>query len=110
MPALYATVLCATGLCVKRNLSYSLALYRCCVYHYAVPYLKYQLGRDGKTTYVNVYTGIREKDNRGGSRVRTSWLTYLGRIDAPDFRKKLKAAERKYGPLNLKRRPRRKRK
>ncbi len=75
-----------------------------------MPHLNYQLGRDGVTLYVSVYTGVRERDKRGRSRVCSVYLAYIGRLDAPGFRKKLKAAERKYGPLNLKRRPRRKRK
>ena len=73
-------------------------------------YLEYQRGRDGKTLYAHARRNVRERDADGESQVKTVYLAYLGRIDAPDFPKKLKAAERKYGPLNLKRRPRRKRK
>ncbi len=40
--------------------------------------------------------------------MRTVYLGYIGELHAPDFRKNLRAAERKYGPLNLKRRPKRK--
>ncbi len=75
-----------------------------------MPYLTYQTGRDGKTLYVHVCKSERRRTRDGKSYVHSVYLTYVGRLDAPDFRKKLKAAERKYGPLNLKRRPRRKRK
>ncbi len=76
----------------------------------SVPHLKYQPGRDGSTLYVHVYDSKRKRTRDGKSHVHSVYLTYVGRLDSPDFRKKLKAAERKYGPLNLKRRPRRKRK
>ena len=71
----------------------------------AVAYLTYQTGRNGRTLYVHIRTSIWVD-----GRVRTKYLGYLGRLDGPGFPKRLRAAERKYGPLNLKRRPRRKRK
>ena len=75
-----------------------------------MPYLAYQQRKDSRKIYVHIQKGIRERTRDGTSRVRTLYLGYLGELHAPDFRKKLKAAERKYGPLNLKRRSRRKRK
>jgi len=65
----------------------------------------YQRRAGSKKVYVHVRTSIWENGT-----ARSVYLCYIGELHAPDFRKKLRAAERKYGPLNLKRRPRRKRK
>ena len=75
------------------------------MYTRSVPHLHYQQRKGSDKVYVHVQKSVYEN-----GRVRSVYLTYIGRLDAPDFRKKLKAAERKYGPLNLKRRPRRRRK
>lgn len=55
--------------------------------------------------YVHVIKSVREPIRRGGSRVRTIYLAYVGELHAPDFRARLRAAERKHGPLKLRRRP-----
>jgi len=73
-------------------------------------YLTYQRRAGSKKVYVHVIKSVREPSKRGKSRVRTIYLAYIGELHAPDFAKRLRAAERKYGPLKLNRSPRRKRK
>ena len=73
-------------------------------------HLVYQQRKGSGKIYVHVHGSVRERTRGGRSRVRTIYLGYIGELHAPDFAKRLRAAERKYGPLNLKRRPRRKRK
>ena len=68
-------------------------------------YLVYQRRKGSDKVYAHVRTSVWEDGT-----ARTVYLGYIGELHAPDFRKKLRAAERKYGPLNLKHRPRRKRK
>ena len=73
-------------------------------------YLAYQQRKGSDKIYVHIQKGVRERTRDGTSHVRTLYLGYLGELHAPGFTKRLRAAQRKYGPLNLKRRPRRKRK
>ncbi len=74
-------------------------------------HLAYQQRKGSDKIYVHVRTGVYERTRDGTSRVRTIYLGYIGELHAPDFPKRLRAAERKYGPLKMryprKRRPRR---
>ena len=66
-------------------------------------YLTYQRRAGSKKVYVHVIKSVRERTRRGKSRVRTVYLGYVGELHAPDFAKRLRAAERKYGKLKLRR-------
>ena len=54
-------------------------------------YLVQKQGKHGQS-----YVWVRRTDYAGGKR-KVIYLTYLGRTDAPGYKKKLAAAKKKYG-------------
>ena len=74
-----------------------------CIIISSMAYLTYQRRAGSKKVYVHVIKGVREPTKRGVSRVRSIYLGYIGELHAPDFAKRLRAAERKHGKLKLRR-------
>ena len=62
-----------------------------------MPHLAYRQRKGSSKVYVNVHKSVYED-----GRIRTIYLAYIGELHAPDFPKRLRKAERKYGPLRLK--------